>query len=245
VSPAEKPTTDRLATIAGYHVWGGSITKRISGARHDQNGGYVYASVHLVHTHECRAWHLGTRLAPCTCGAEAAWQAFAERQGDADPFAGIRAEEAGMTTTNLTQPARFEAARVDGGWTVADLLCGTAIVRSRSWDGATAVTVMLALHAHPTYAAMFRWSSLDVYPADLRWDALVTPVFATSLDGNAQTDLPPGTTFSVLPEPGDDGLVLITEFTPGDIDSKPCRWLVDEEELRAASARAAAQGETR
>jgi hypothetical protein len=93
VSLAEKTTANRERTVAGYRVWGGRIAKRIGGARPGQDGGYVIAEVQLVHMHECRAWRWGRRHGPCTCGAEAAWQAFAQRQGDADPFAGIRAEE--------------------------------------------------------------------------------------------------------------------------------------------------------
>ena len=93
MTAADKPATTRVETIAGYQVLGGRIAKRVGGARRDQHGGYVIAEVQLVHEHECRAWRFGRRHGPCTCGAIAAWQAFAERQGDADPFAGIRAEE--------------------------------------------------------------------------------------------------------------------------------------------------------
>jgi hypothetical protein len=93
MSLADKTTGNRVKTIAGYPVLGGRIAKRVGGARRDQDGGYVIAEVQLVHEHECRAWRFGRRHGPCTCGADAAWQAFAERQGDADPFAGIRAEE--------------------------------------------------------------------------------------------------------------------------------------------------------
>ena len=90
---AEKTTTNPEGTIAGHHVWAGHISKRVGGAARGQHGGYVIAEVQLVHMHECRAWRWGRRQGPCTCGAEAAWQAFAARQGDADPFAGIRGEE--------------------------------------------------------------------------------------------------------------------------------------------------------
>ena len=95
MSLAEKTTRNPEGTIAGHHVWGGRIAKRIGGAARGQNGGYVYAQIALVHEHECRAWRRGKRRGPCTCGADAAWQAFAARQGDADPFAGIRCEEDG------------------------------------------------------------------------------------------------------------------------------------------------------
>jgi hypothetical protein len=93
VSVTEKTTTNPEGTIAGYRVWGGGIAKRIGGAARGQDGGYVYAAVRLVHMHECRAWRSGRRRGPCTCGADAAWRAFAERQGDSDPFASIQAEE--------------------------------------------------------------------------------------------------------------------------------------------------------
>jgi len=93
MSFTEKTTTNPERTIAGYRVSGGGIAKRIGGASRGQDGGYVIAEVQLVHMHECRAWRFGRRHGPCTCGADAAWQAFAERQGDSDPFAAIRAEE--------------------------------------------------------------------------------------------------------------------------------------------------------
>jgi len=93
MSLTEKTTTNREGTIAGYPVWAGTIQKRVGGAARGENGGYVIAAVRLVHMHECRGWRSGRRRGPCTCGADAAWQAFAERQGDSDPFASIRAEE--------------------------------------------------------------------------------------------------------------------------------------------------------
>jgi len=92
VSQTEKTTSSPRQTIAGYPVLGGRIAKRVGGAGRAQPGGYVIAEVQLVHEYACRAWRFGRRHGPCTCGAEAAWQAFAERQGDADPFGGIRAE---------------------------------------------------------------------------------------------------------------------------------------------------------
>ncbi len=93
MSLAEKTTTAPEGTIAGYRVWAGRITKRVGGAQHGQHGGYLIAEVQLVHTHECRAWRWGRRHGPGTCAAEAAWQASAERQADADPFAGTRVED--------------------------------------------------------------------------------------------------------------------------------------------------------
>ena len=65
-------------------------------------------------------------------------------------------------TTTLTQPAaRFQAVRLPGGWTVADLLSGTAIVHSRPWDQAEADAVTGALNGAPGYVALFRWAALD------------------------------------------------------------------------------------
>ena len=93
MSLAEKATWNPEGTIAGYHVWAGTIQKRIGGAQRGQDGGYIVAQISLVHLHECRAWRFGRRRGPCTCGAEEAWQAFATRQGDTDPFASIRVEE--------------------------------------------------------------------------------------------------------------------------------------------------------
>ena len=93
MSLAEKTTRNPEGTIAGYRVWAGTIQKRIGGSLGNQAGGYIVAQISLVHEHECRAWRMGRRHGPCTCGADAAWRTFAERQGDADPFAGIRVEE--------------------------------------------------------------------------------------------------------------------------------------------------------
>ena len=155
-------------TIAGYPVTGGRIAKRIGGARRDQHGGYVIAEVQLVHEHECRAWRFGRRHGPCTCGAQAAWQAFAERQGDADPFAGIRSEGGAGMTTNTTTLAplapRFEAVQLDRWWTVVDRLCRMAIVPALRWNEDIAEAVAEALNETPAYTAAFRWTALDQAP---------------------------------------------------------------------------------
>ena len=63
------------------------------------------------------------------------------------------------TTALAAPPARFEAVRLAFGWTVADLLNGTAIVRSRPWDQSEADVVTGALNAAPGYAVTFRWAA--------------------------------------------------------------------------------------
>lgn len=65
-----------------------------------------------------------------------------------------------VTTTLTEQATRFETVRLPGGWTVADLLDETAIVRSRPWDQAEADAVTGALNGAPGYAALFRWAEL-------------------------------------------------------------------------------------
>ena len=65
-----------------------------------------------------------------------------------------------MSALVATQ-TRFEAVRLSGGWTVADLWDGAAIVRSRPWDEAEADAVTDALNAAPGYAVQFRWAALD------------------------------------------------------------------------------------
>ena len=142
-----------------------------------------------------------------------------------------------MTTTYDAAPApRFEAVRLTEkyGWTVADLVCGTAIAPMRTWDGPTAVAVMAALNGTPAYTAMFRWFELDAYPI-VRLRVLVAPLFATSLDGSARTDLPPGTIYTADTAADGDGLVQISEIAPYDPASDPRRWLVDVRDLRKAA----------
>lgn len=91
----DRSTQNPEGTIAGYHVWAGHISKRIAGPARHEHGGYIYAEVAMVHMRDCRAWRRGQRHGSCTCGAHDAWGAWAEAQGDRDPFASIAGLEDG------------------------------------------------------------------------------------------------------------------------------------------------------
>ncbi|HXM55417.1 MAG TPA: hypothetical protein VOB72_08505, partial [Candidatus Dormibacteraeota bacterium] len=99
------------------------------------------------------------------CGSRLVTRESAERQRRelrADGHLDGEADRV-MTTTYDAAPApRFEAVRLTEkyGWTVSDLVCGTAIAPMRTWDGPTAVAVMAALNGTPAYTAMFRWFEL-------------------------------------------------------------------------------------